>query len=119
MSTNDTYLAVFLGSRDNPRFKEWMALPEAERRTRESEGMAAWKAWMDKHQDAVVGGCRRVRGLRAVGRAGRGAVRISGRGAADRAVGRQGTPAVVPDPASRGTLVRRRCTRSRYRIVGR
>ena len=54
MSTNDTYLAIFLGSKDNPRMKAWMALPEAERREREREGIAAWKAWAVKHQATVA-----------------------------------------------------------------
>ena len=53
MATNDTYLAVFLGSKTSPRMKAWMALPEAERRTKEQQGMAAWKAWVDKHQGAI------------------------------------------------------------------
>jgi hypothetical protein len=52
---NDTYLAIFLGSKTSPRMKAWMALPEAERRTKEQEGMAAWKSWMEKHHAAVVG----------------------------------------------------------------
>jgi hypothetical protein len=43
MSTNHTYLAVFLGGKTSPRMKAWMALPEAERRAKEQEGMAAWK----------------------------------------------------------------------------
>jgi YCII-related domain len=55
MNMNDTYLAVFLGSKTNPRMKAWMALPEAERRTKEQEGMAAWKAWMEQHHAGVVG----------------------------------------------------------------
>ena len=55
MSTNDTYLAVFVGSKNNPRMKAWMALPEAERRAREQQGIAAWKAWMEKHHSAIVG----------------------------------------------------------------
>ncbi len=55
MSTNNTYLAVFLGSKDGPKFKAWNALPEAERRAKEREGMAAWKAWVQKHQAAIVG----------------------------------------------------------------
>ena len=46
MTTNDTYLAVFLGSKTSPRMKAWMALPEAERRAKEQEGMAAWKTWV-------------------------------------------------------------------------
>ncbi len=54
MSTNNTYLAVFLGSKTNPRMAVWTALPEAERRAKEQEGMAAWKAWMAKHQAALV-----------------------------------------------------------------
>jgi hypothetical protein len=53
MNTNEAYLAVFLGSRTNPRMEAWMALPEAERRAREREGVAAWKAWIEKHQEAV------------------------------------------------------------------
>jgi len=54
MSTNDTYLAVFLGSKTNPRMQAWMALPEAERRAKEKDGIAAWKAWIAKHGAAVV-----------------------------------------------------------------
>jgi hypothetical protein len=53
MSTNDTFLAVFLGSKTGPRMKAWMALSEAERRAREQEGIAAWKAWAEKHHSAV------------------------------------------------------------------
>ena len=53
MTTTDTYLAVFLGSKTSPRMKAWMALPEAARRAREQEGMAAWKAWIEKHQASV------------------------------------------------------------------
>jgi hypothetical protein len=51
--TTKEYLAVFLGSKTSPRMKAWMALPEADRRAREQEGMAAWKAWVEKHQGAV------------------------------------------------------------------
>ena len=54
MSTNNTFLAVFLGNKSNPRFQAWMALPEAERRAKEQEGIAAWKGWMQKHQAAVL-----------------------------------------------------------------
>ncbi len=53
MSQHDTYLAVFLGSKSSPRMKAWMALSEAERRAKEQEGIAAWKAWVAKHQAAV------------------------------------------------------------------
>lgn len=54
MSTNDTFLAVFLGSKNSPKWAAWNALPEAERRAKEGEGMAAWKAWVEKHQAAIV-----------------------------------------------------------------
>ena len=58
MSTNDTYLAVFLGSKTSARMTAWMALPEVERRAKEQAGIAAWKAWIDQHQAAVsaIGG---------------------------------------------------------------
>jgi hypothetical protein len=54
MSTDNTYLAIFLGSKNSPRAKAWMAAPEAERKEKERKGIAAWKAWMEKHQGAVV-----------------------------------------------------------------
>ncbi len=55
MSTNNSYLAIFLGSKDSPRMAEWTALPAAERKANEQKGISAWKAWMEKHQSAVVG----------------------------------------------------------------
>jgi hypothetical protein len=33
----------------------WNALPEAERLAKQKEGIAAWKAWAEKHQAAIVG----------------------------------------------------------------
>jgi hypothetical protein len=54
MSTN-TYLAVFLGSKTSPKMAAWTALPEEQRRAKEREGMAAWKAWVEKHHGAIVG----------------------------------------------------------------
>lgn len=54
MSTHDSYLAVFLGSKTSPRMKAWMALSEAEQRSKGQEGMAAWKAWIEKHQASIV-----------------------------------------------------------------
>ena len=54
MTTTNTYLAVFLGSKTNPRMTAWMALPEAQRKAKEKEGIAAWKTWMQKHQGAIV-----------------------------------------------------------------
>ena len=55
MTTNDTYLAVFLGSKTSPRMVAWNALPEAQQRAKMQEGMAAWKAWVEKHHTAIVG----------------------------------------------------------------
>jgi len=55
MSTNDTYLAVFLGSKTSPRMQAWNALSDDERGARSREGMAAWKSWMEKHHAAIVG----------------------------------------------------------------
>jgi hypothetical protein len=54
MSTGNTFLAVFLGSKSSPRMAAWNALPEAERQAKIKEGIAAWKAWIEKHRDAIV-----------------------------------------------------------------
>jgi len=54
MSPDNTYLAVFLGSKTGARRKAWDALPEADRRAKEREGIAAWTAWAQKHQAAIV-----------------------------------------------------------------
>ena len=55
MSTNDTFLAVFLGSKTSPRMTAWNALPESEREAKHKEGIAAWKAWAEKHHAVIVG----------------------------------------------------------------
>ena len=47
MTSTGTYLAIFLGSKNNPRMAEWMALPETERKAKEQKGIAAWKTWME------------------------------------------------------------------------
>jgi len=54
MGTKSSYLAVFLGSKASPRRAAWDALPEEVRRTKEQEGMAAWKAWVERNQDALA-----------------------------------------------------------------
>lgn len=54
MNSTNTYLAVFTGSKTSARRAQWDALPEAQRRAKEQEGMAAWKAWVEKHQAAVI-----------------------------------------------------------------
>ena len=55
MSTNDTFLAVFLGNKSSPKMAAWNALPEAERKAMMQEGIAAWNAWAERHQAAIVG----------------------------------------------------------------
>ena len=54
MSTEHKFLAVYLGSMSGERMKAWQALPEAERKAREREGMAAWHGWVEKHKDVIV-----------------------------------------------------------------
>lgn len=54
MNATGTYLAIFLGSKNSPRRKAWDALSAAERGAKEQEGIAAWKAWAQKHQSAIV-----------------------------------------------------------------
>ena len=54
MSTNDTFLAVFLGSKNSAKWAAWNALSETERKAREMRGIAAWKAWVEKHQASLV-----------------------------------------------------------------
>lgn len=54
MSASNTYLAVFTGSKSSAQRAAWDALPEGERRVRERDGMAAWKAWVETHQASIV-----------------------------------------------------------------
>jgi hypothetical protein len=54
MNTNDTYLAVFLGSKNSPKWAAWNALSETERKAREIRGISAWKGWVEYHQAAIV-----------------------------------------------------------------
>ncbi|MBN3791095.1 hypothetical protein [Burkholderia sp. Ac-20353] len=54
MSAQQLFLAVFLAGKDSPRMKAWLSLSEPERQAKEKEGIAAWKAWVEKHQAAIV-----------------------------------------------------------------
>jgi len=54
MSSSDTFLAVFVGGKSSAKMAEWNALPEAERTARQHQGIAAWKAWAEKHHAAIV-----------------------------------------------------------------
>ena len=55
MSMNDTFLAIFLANKTSPRMVAWNSLSEEVRRTKMQEGIAAWKAWAEKHHSAIVG----------------------------------------------------------------
>ena len=50
----NTFLAVFLGSKTSPKMAAWNALSDTERRAKEQQGIAAWKAWVEKHHTALV-----------------------------------------------------------------
>jgi hypothetical protein len=54
MSTNDHYLAVFTSNKTSPRWQAWYAMSADERRARDEEGLAALRAWDEKHRDAIV-----------------------------------------------------------------
>jgi hypothetical protein len=54
MSTLNTFLAVFLGSKTSAKMAAWNDLSEVERKAREQEGIAAWKDWTQRHQGAIV-----------------------------------------------------------------
>jgi hypothetical protein len=55
MSTTDTFLAIFLASKTGARMTAWNALSEEARHKKMQEGIAAWKAWVEKYQGAIVG----------------------------------------------------------------
>src|SRR4029453_53599 len=52
--SNDTYLAVCLGSKTSKEMAAWNALSASERQKKEREGIAAWKAWVEKHHGAIL-----------------------------------------------------------------
>ncbi len=54
MSTPNTFLAIFLGSKNSAKMAAWNALPEAEKQAKHQQGMAGWKAWAEKYQSAIV-----------------------------------------------------------------
>ncbi|MBY0275995.1 hypothetical protein K2Z84_11670 [Candidatus Binatia bacterium] len=52
--TMKRFLAVYTGTPDGSRRAAWDALPEAERKKREGEGIAAWHQWGATHGASVV-----------------------------------------------------------------
>ena len=49
-----TFLAVYTGTTSARERSGWDAISEAERNKRIQDGMAAWRAWGDKHKAAIV-----------------------------------------------------------------
>jgi hypothetical protein len=54
MSTNGTYLAVFLSNKTSASWQAWYAMTEDERRAKDEEGLAALKAWDERHAASIV-----------------------------------------------------------------
>jgi hypothetical protein len=54
MSTNGTYLAVFLSNKSSPRWQAWYAMTDEERRAKDEVGLAALKAWDEEHEGDIV-----------------------------------------------------------------
>jgi hypothetical protein len=48
------YIAVFLGSATGEAMKKWMSLEEEARKKRESDGLAAWKSWVETHSKSIL-----------------------------------------------------------------
>jgi hypothetical protein len=54
MEKTNTYLAVFTGSKNSARRAAWEAMSDAERRAKEQQGIAAWKAWAERYKGSIV-----------------------------------------------------------------
>lgn len=48
------YLAVFLSNKSSPRWQAWYAMSDDEQRARDEVGIAALKAWDEKHKGSIV-----------------------------------------------------------------
>lgn len=46
------YLAIFLGSPAS--MARWQTLPESERKQRETQGVAAWRSWVEQRQPDII-----------------------------------------------------------------
>ena len=49
-----TFMAILTGSVDSPKHGPWDALSDEARNARVAEGMAAWQAWMSKHEGQMA-----------------------------------------------------------------
>jgi hypothetical protein len=54
MTTDNTYLAVFLSNKTSPRWRAWYAMTDEEKRAKDEEGLAALAAWDEAHKDSIV-----------------------------------------------------------------
>jgi hypothetical protein len=54
MNPTGNYLAIFLGDKESAKMATWKALPDADRRKLEQEGMFAWHAWAERHKANIV-----------------------------------------------------------------
>ena len=54
MSSDGTYLAVFLSNKAGPKWQGWYGLSEEEKQARQAIGIPALEAWDDEHRDAIV-----------------------------------------------------------------
>ena len=54
MEAQSLFLAVFLGNPDNPKMAAWKTLSDAERHQMQQDGIALWKAWVEKYQSSIV-----------------------------------------------------------------
>ena len=54
MSTNGTYLAVFLSNKTSPSWQAWYAKSAEEKRATDEIGLAALAAWDEEHKDSIV-----------------------------------------------------------------
>ena len=48
------FLAVYLGSLESTAFKQWNAMPEAQRNERRRAGVEAWMRWGREREKSVV-----------------------------------------------------------------
>jgi hypothetical protein len=48
------FMATYIGTRSSTQRTQWDALGEAERKARQSKGMAAWGEWVTRNSGAIV-----------------------------------------------------------------
>ena len=48
------FLAVYTGNPASVERKGWNAMPEAQRKAREKQGMAAWHKWVETHKSSIL-----------------------------------------------------------------